>query len=193
MSEELPRIDKRDRLVITEESLSEPMGHRSTTVAPLPSQASAPNPGPAPSASGPTPARPLPSVGPSKSVALGSGAFCSGCGNPVDPRAMVCPRCGVAAGGALAATAAVAALSMRHKSPGMAILLSLFLPGAGQLYIGRTGRGIAFFCGAVFAYVLIVALIGLILVPVVVIWAAIDANKLANAYNAQLLAGVPLA
>jgi TM2 domain-containing membrane protein YozV len=81
---------------------------------------------------------------------------------------------------------------MRHKSPGTAILLSLFLPGAGQFYVGQTGRGVAFFCAAVVAYILIIALIGLILVPMVVIWAAVDANKLANAYNAQLLAGVPL-
>jgi len=74
----------------------------------------------------------------------------------------------------------------------MAILLSLFLPGAGQFYVGRTGRGIAFFCGAVVAYMLILVLVGLILVPIVVISAAVDANRLANAFNAQLLAGLPL-
>ena len=196
MSEELPRVEKPNRLVITEESLSEPPPQPSAPRSPMaqtqPQALLRPQlTSPGAAVSPPAPALPALDSS-SKEFAPGSRSFCSACGRQIDPRAMVCPNCGVAAGGALAASAAMAALTMRHKSTGMAILLSLFLPGAGQFYVGRTGRGIAFFCAAVVSYVLIIVLIGLILVPAVVIWAAVDANKLANAYNAQLLAGVPL-
>ena len=194
MSDDLPRIDKPRRIVISEESLDEPasptVAARSAADGVQPMKV-APERAAAPPVQVMPAAAQLPALDPSGKPP-GSRSFCRACGNSIDPRAMMCPACGVAAGGAVSATAAMAALSMQHKSPGMAILLSIFLPGAGQFYVGRTGRGIAFFCAAVFSYVLIVVLLGLILVPIVVIWAAVDANKLANAHNAQLLAGVPL-
>jgi len=207
MSDRLPRVDKPTRLVITEESLGDPgAGPRQNGSAQVTEPAKAPavqtqaKPGAvshlsapmvAATASGPGTGAQLPALAPSsKPVVASERSFCSACGSPIDQRAMICPRCGVAAAGAVTATATMAALTMRHKSPGIAILCSLFLPGAGQMYVGRTGRGIAFFCGAVVSYLLIIALIGLILVPIVAIWAAVDANKLANEYNAQLLAGM---
>lgn len=216
-SDNLPPVEKPKRLVITEASLTEPDTRgrepdttvrrgvdRSQADSEAHRRENGENAGgmvqansrPVPpystnTAVGPAAPQPLPSLGSSNKPVLPSHAsFCSACGSSIDPRAMICPRCGVAAAGALNATAAVAALTIRHKSPGVAILCSLFLPGAGQFYVGRTGRGVAFFCAALVSYILIIALIGLILVPIVAIWAAIDANKLANAYNAQLLAGM---
>lgn len=83
-----------------------------------------------------------------------------------------------------------AAMAMNHKSPGVAVLLSLLFTGAGQVYCGRAGRGIAFFFGALFSAVLIFVLIGFILLPIVWIWAAIDASNLAKQQNAALMAAL---
>ena len=79
---------------------------------------------------------------------------------------------------------------MNHKSPGVAALLSLLFTGAGQVYCGRAGRGVAFFFAAMFSALLIFVLIGLILLPIVWIWAAIDASNLAKQQNAALMAAL---
>ena len=85
---------------------------------------------------------------------------------------------------------AAVALALNHKSPGVAVLLSLLLTGAGQIYCGKAGRGIAFFCAGVFAWVTLFFLIGFILLPAVWIWAAVDAASLAKRQNAMLMATV---
>lgn len=85
---------------------------------------------------------------------------------------------------------AVAAMSMNRKSPGTAVLLSLLFTGAGQVYCGRAARGIAFFGAAFVSAILILALVGFILLPMVWIWAAIDAANLASKQNATLVAAM---
>jgi TM2 domain-containing membrane protein YozV len=85
---------------------------------------------------------------------------------------------------------AAVALAIGHKSTGVAVLLSLLLTGAGQVYCGRVGRGVAFFCGAVFSWITLFFLIGFLLLPAVVIWAAVDAASLANRHNAMLVASL---
>ncbi len=85
---------------------------------------------------------------------------------------------------------AAVALAMNHKSAGVAVLLSLLWTGAGQVYCGRAGRGVAFFCAAVFAWCTLFFVIGFILLPAVWIWAAVDAASLANRQNAMLMASV---
>jgi TM2 domain-containing membrane protein YozV len=93
-------------------------------------------------------------------------------------------------GQAPGANAATLALAMNHKSEGVAVLLSLLLTGAGQIYCGQVGRGIAFFFGAVFAAFSLIFLVGFVLLPAVWIWAAVDASLLANRQNAMLMASV---
>jgi TM2 domain-containing membrane protein YozV len=122
-----------------------------------------------------------------------AGAFCRACGNALDPRAVICTSCGVATGQSLPQAApsyAAASLALKNKSSGLAILLSLFFVGAGQWYCGRVGRGIAFFVGYVVSWLLVFVIIGLVLVPIVAIWAAVDAYRLAEAHNRQLLTEV---
>jgi len=81
--------------------------------------------------------------------------------------------------------AAIAVLG--KKSSGLAALLSLLLVGAGQMYCGRVGRGLAFM-GAYFVSILLMfLLIGFLLAPIVFIWALVDAINLANRHNADLL------
>ena len=87
--------------------------------------------------------------------------------------------------------APVPAASVRGaKSATAAVLWSLLLTGAGHWYTGEVGRGFAFLGGAVLAALSTVYLIGIIALPVVLIWAAIDAGKSAERQNARLAAGV---
>jgi TM2 domain-containing membrane protein YozV len=55
-----------------------------------------------------------------------------------------------------AAHAYFAAPAQRVWSPGAAIVLSFFIPGLGQMYRGRIGRGILWFTGVVIGYFLFV-------------------------------------
>jgi len=61
-------------------------------------------------------------------------AFCQACGNPINVRAELCPKCGVRN-----------ALSFR-KSKTVAALLAFFLGGFGahKFYLGRPGLGILY-------------------------------------------------
>ncbi len=81
--------------------------------------------------------------------------------------------------------AAIAVLG--KKSSGLAAVLSLLLVGAGQMYCGRVGRGLAFLGGYVVSVLLMFVVIGFLLAPVVFIWALVDAINLANRHNAELL------
>lgn len=69
----------------------------------------------------------------------------------------------------------------QRKDPLLAGVLSLFLPGAGHMYCGNIGKGVAIFIIAIIGYVIFV-------VPgiIVGIFAAIDANKTAKKINEDL-------
>jgi hypothetical protein len=56
--------------------------------------------------------------------------YCQNCGNQIDPKAVICPKCGVPVAGAAGV--------MEPKSRVMAIILALFLGGIGihKLYLG---------------------------------------------------------
>jgi TM2 domain-containing membrane protein YozV len=78
-------------------------------------------------------------------------------------------------------------MALNRKSPGVAILLSLLVTGAGHWYCGEVGRGMAFFGAAFLAGLLCLVLIGFILLPIVYVWAAIDANAVATRHNMALM------
>lgn len=162
MGEGLPGVPPSSRIEITEDDLV----------------ASAPpsSPDAAPSSDTLKPARPP-----------HPGAFCSTCGNPIHPNAMVCPSCGVATAGAAHVAGAAVSVAMGAKSAGVAVLLSLVFTGAGHWYVGRVGRGFVFFGLAFVSALLIVAVIGLIMLPVIWICAAIDASRCAQEHNRRLL------
>jgi hypothetical protein len=54
------------------------------------------------------------------------------------------------------------------------------------MYCGRVGRGLAFLVAYAVSVLLIFAIVGFLLMPVVFIWALIDAINLANKHNAEL-------
>lgn len=59
----------------------------------------------------------------------------------------------------------------------IAAICNIFIPGLGQLVQGRIFLAIIFFVASIIAYASIFILVGYILVPVVYIWAIIDAAK----------------
>jgi len=192
MADELPPVQpQRPRLNITLDSLppeAPPAAEAPAAAAPLPPVSASP-PTPAPPAAPP----PLPAVKPPHAPAHQT--YCHACGRGLDPRAMVCPSCGVAqhAQSQLLAshTNQMAAITLGQKSPGVAILLSLLvIPGAGQWYMNRVGRGFAFCAAWAFSWIMVFFVIGLIFLPIVHIWAAVDANGLAKRHNAELVAQV---
>lgn len=81
---------------------------------------------------------------------------------------------------------AAALAILGKKSAGLAAVLSILLVGAGQMYCGRVGRGLAFLGAYVLSGVLVVIYVGVLLLPVVFIWALVDAVALANRHNAEL-------
>jgi TM2 domain-containing membrane protein YozV len=113
-------------------------------------------------------------------------AFCRACGEGIDPRAVICPKCGVATGHGQAALSPV--LVSGAKSGGVAIALSILFTGAGHWYTGEVGRGFAFLGAAFLAALSLFFVIGIIALPAIWIWAAIDANKSAERHNARLAA-----
>lgn len=65
------------------------------------------------------------------------------------------------------------------KSEAIALLLSFLLPGLGQFYLGKIGRGLLFLFGTIGAAVLTFGIGGFI----VWIWNIIDAYNLAKKHN----------
>jgi TM2 domain-containing membrane protein YozV len=66
------------------------------------------------------------------------------------------------------------------KSPGVALLLSLLLCGAGQMYCGRVGKGILMFIGCVVLWFILLGW-------TVWIWSMIDAYATAKEMNLRYL------
>lgn len=206
MGDDLPGINNPgQRIQITEDDLAPAHPPTATARPPRP-----PAPTPGPTAPGPAaPVRPPRPPSPAAPVAAGlpavagakpspaplagtavapSGSYCSGCGSPIHPQAVVCPRCGVPTVSAAQATGAAMNVALNSKSTGLAVLLSLLFTGAGHWYVGRVGRGFAFLAAAIISSVLILAAVGFFLLPIVWAWAAIDANKCAHTHNQLLLA-----
>jgi TM2 domain-containing membrane protein YozV len=199
MDDKLPEINHPKRRIEITESDLEPASGSATPDAPVrPQRPPAPAAGPAKPqrSSAPSPTAALSPVAsekaspapPAGSTAVASGSYCSGCGSPIHPQAVVCPRCGVATVSAARATGTAMNVALNSKSTGLAILLSLVFTGAGHWYVGRVGRGIAFFAAAFISGLLIFALVGFFILPIVWVWAAIDANKCAQTHNQLLLA-----
>ncbi len=78
--------------------------------------------------------------------------FCITCGNKISSRATACPHCGEPI-----QKGEVSPLSSKPSptntwNPGIAALLSLLLPGAGQMYKGQVGTGIVWLVLTLLSY-----------------------------------------
>ncbi|HEY8811246.1 MAG TPA: hypothetical protein VIO86_02005 [Candidatus Dormibacteraeota bacterium] len=69
------------------------------------------------------------------------------------------------------------------RNPAASLFASLLLPGLGTIINGETGKGLVILVAWITAWVLILAIVGLILVPVVWIYGMYDAFQGARRYN----------
>lgn len=99
--------------------------------------------------------------------------YCVNCGEKIDEKAEICPKCGVRQ----------SALNSKKKNPGIAAVLSFFITGLGQIYNGQIGKGILLIFIQVINLLLMVILIGFITYPIVWIWGMYDAYKTAEKIN----------
>ncbi|MCL2031696.1 MAG: hypothetical protein FWG96_00235 [Methanomassiliicoccaceae archaeon] len=131
--------------------------------------------------------------------------YCRSCGNQLNEGQSFCDKCGVRADGAEGGPGPQYVVHINEKSSGVAAVLSFLWAGAGQIYVGRIGRGLAL----MFSYLLIYAVLfvvgfvialemesfgGFIVLMISMgvftlafwIWNIYDAYKLSNEYNDYL-------
>lgn len=122
--------------------------------------------------------------------------FCSQCGADNAAGAKFCAKCGTALatapppapvqevttmrGAAVAepspVVTAAAPASVTGKNPALAVILSFFIAGLGQIYNGDWKKGIVFFVAAIVGF----ALTGGLLTLAVWIWGMVDAWQVAS-------------
>jgi len=69
------------------------------------------------------------------------------------------------------------------RNPVASLLASLLIPGLGTIINGETGKGVLVLAGWIVSWFLVLATIGLILVPAVWIYGMYDAFQGARRYN----------
>ncbi|HET7277014.1 MAG TPA: hypothetical protein VFJ22_02970 [Dermatophilaceae bacterium] len=74
---------------------------------------------------------------------------------------------------------------VQPKNTALATIASFFVPGLGSLIIGRAGWGIAILVAYVLAWVSMLAVVGLLLVPLVWVWGMLDAYLGAQKWNRE--------
>jgi TM2 domain-containing membrane protein YozV len=109
--------------------------------------------------------------------------FCTNCGKELQfENAEICPFCGVRI------KESPKPQQSKIKSPWIAAIASLIVPGLGQIYCGQIGRGIGTFFTFILFCFMIVTLLGLILAPLFYIWNIADAFNLATRINNEAIA-----
>ena len=99
----------------------------------------------------------------------GAKKFCSNCGGQIDVRAEICPHCGVRV-----------VMPPSAKNPAVAVILSFFVVGLGQVYNGKYKTAILMFVLAVISAMLWSISIGVITSLIIWIWSMSDAWNVAK-------------
>ncbi len=73
-----------------------------------------------------------------------------------------------------------------YKNPTIAIILSFFVTGLGQIYNGQIGKGVLFIVLYACSWVSMFILVGFVTTPILWIWGMIDANNGAKKVNEAL-------
>lgn len=103
--------------------------------------------------------------------------FCANCGNEINEKAEICPKCGV--------RVKQVPVYREMKSSGIAVILSFFIPGLGQIYNGQIGKGILFIIIGFILALSMIVLIGFLLYPIFWIYNMYDAYKTAERINLE--------
>lgn len=118
--------------------------------------------------------------------------YCQNCGAQLPDSATYCDRCGNRvgehSGGARGLDNQMASIMVNKKSEALALILSLIIPGLGQIYIGQSIRGILMFV-MIFIIAILTMFFVLFGILYIVLWlyAMYDAFKGAKEYNRYLL------
>lgn len=97
--------------------------------------------------------------------------FCRDCGQIISERAEICPECGVRQHAPRSQGSDV----LDGGNPFLAALLSALLPGLGQIYNRELERGLALVVASIVSGFLVLFAVGLLLYPVVWVFAIYDA------------------
>ncbi len=73
-----------------------------------------------------------------------------------------------------------------YKNPTIAVILSFFITGLGQIYNGQIGKGVLFIVLYAVSWVCMWIVVGLISTPILWIWGMVDANREAKRINSEL-------
>lgn len=98
---------------------------------------------------------------------------CATCRRRVPASADHCPHCGARTGDALMTTGGGALLEQKPVNPPLAAVMSFFVPGLGQLYVGQVAKGLFFL-----ALIFIGPLTGFLSNVILAIYAAAEAYTL---------------
>jgi TM2 domain-containing membrane protein YozV len=113
--------------------------------------------------------------------------FCINCGEEIDTRAEICPKCGVRVAPPPASVQPPQPVITERKNEGIAAVLSFIFVGLGQIYNGQIGKGIMFIIVGVVCVVLMLVLIGFLLYFVLWVYNIYDAYNTAKKINAGLI------
>lgn len=114
--------------------------------------------------------------------------FCTNCGKELAEGTEFCNECGTPINGAVPAKTTPTnnktnEVKVADKNPVLAAVLSFFIVGLGQLYLGLNKKGIILFVAALVSLVLTVILIGEILFLIIWIYAIYDGYNSAGKLN----------
>lgn len=108
---------------------------------------------------------------------LGPGeVYCWSCGVPIQSAAEICPQCGVRQR---------PPPTMQEKNPGLAALASVIWTGAGQIYNGELGKGIALMALMFVSVIFMFFIIGFLTTPLIWLYSVYDAYRTAERINEQ--------
>ena len=105
--------------------------------------------------------------------------YCANCGSELEGDVKFCANCGYDIKNRIKKPAE----EVQKKNIIVAIILSVFLPGLGQIYLGLDRKGGLFLVSYIISAVLIFIIIGFLLVTVIWIWALVDSIQSCNAIN----------
>jgi len=71
------------------------------------------------------------------------------------------------------------------KNPGIALLVSFFIPGLGSMMNGQVGKGVGILVGYIVSWFLTIILIGFVGLVAFWVWGMVDAYQGAKSWNAR--------
>lgn len=74
------------------------------------------------------------------------------------------------------------------KNKWLSIVLSLLFPGLGHLYLGEVKKGILLVVTDIISILLISVFVGILLLPIIYIYAIVDSYKVTEVINQELYA-----